>query len=330
MDKQIHDTINLIKSAKRIAMLTHEDPDIDGIGAICALKLSLESQNKNILAFSDGPIPIELDFLNPSDMLSRIWGEDFQPDILIVFDSEKISRLGRFLESHLQTIDFIPVINIDHHLTNVRFGTKNIVDSNASSTCELTCDLIRNANFDINPRIATFLLAGIIDDTNRFRYSNTNPNTLEISALLMKSGADLYRINQAVETQHSIDEIHLWSKILDGAQQAVDGKVIWSQITYDMRKNLGTESQGMEGQVIHLLLNTKGCVLAILFNQRAKDNVVVELRSEDNIDCTIIAKHFGGGGHAKAAGCRFEGSLVGARSAILSFITDKFCQLYRK
>jgi phosphoesterase RecJ-like protein len=320
----------LLTKAKNILLVTHQHPDIDGAGALAAMTLILRHQGKEVLAFCEGPIPSSLDFLSPAEIFTKKWPAGFVPDIVVVLDSEKLRRLGDVVEAKLRSFEHIPLINIDHHVTNSMFGTLNIVDPNASSTCEIVFKLLTEAGFNLTPKAASFLLAGIIYDTGRFRYWYTSADTLAIAAALMRSGADLYQINEQMEKKLSLDGIHLWGDILKKANEVLDGKVIWSEVTMNMLASSSRADDVIGSELINFFLRSERCELAVLFVEHLDGIISISLRSRDKVDCTVVAKQFGGGGHARAAGCKVKGTLTEVKLKVLQFIIDNFAKIYKE
>lgn len=309
----------LLDEAQAVVILIHQDPDGDAIGAGAAIYFALQADGKRVLLPRYGVIRETAFSLNPQEILSDGWPDTFQPDLVLILDSADLSQLGDIASEQLQSLTGIPWINIDHHVSNVKFADVNYVDSTASSTCEIIAHYLLTFGYDISPRMAGFLLGGLVSDTGRFAYKNTTSRTLETAAVLVSHGANLAQIVEDLESRISLHGIQLWGSALGGVKSAFANQVVWTAVPYaDFQE---TEDAALiMRELIAFLRRGKGVELAILFKESEPGLVNISFRSYGRINCALIAQKFGGGGHNGAAGGRYRGTVPEAEKAVLAFL----------
>jgi phosphoesterase RecJ-like protein len=292
----------LINRAQRIFLITHVDPDGDAIGSTLALNHTLTKMGKNCTLACVDPIPEGLAFLPGVQKFGapRITNED----LIIAVDDSDPNRFGRAYE-HILSLG-IPVLNIDHHVTNNLFGTVNVVRTKAAATAEIVFDLLQDWGIALDPLVATYLLTGIVTDTQCFSTSSTTPRTLDIAAQLMRAGASLTDINENVFKKRELATLRLWGSILD--QTRLDGQLVWSVYTQDMQSLYRARSDGGDG-IVNLLATAREAKAAIVFKEIDGGQIDISIRSRPGVDISPIAVYFGGGGHPQAAGSILKGSL---------------------
>lgn len=325
MDSLIKDIGSLLKRSQNILLVAHVDPDLDAAGALLALAHTLRDQQKQAVALLTGDIPSAIHALCPEDAFTTAWPDQFNPDAVVVLDTASLDRINKDVKDKLQGSSHSRVVNIDHHLTNTKFGDFNLVRSSASSSCEIVFELIKDMKGKITPPSASLLLAGIVTDTGRFRHDSTTANTLRVATALIEHGANLFHINEILEKVFSLQGIHLWGTLLQRARSILDGKVIWLDVALAEAQ---AEDTDIGGELYSFFLRARGSHLVVVFTEKPDTQVYISLRSSPSIDCTLIARHFGGGGHARAAGCTISGTPAEVRPKVLEYISDSFQQMY--
>jgi phosphoesterase RecJ-like protein len=301
----------LIEGAQTIFLIAHVDPDGDTIGSSLALGHALRRMGKeSTLACSD-PVPEALSFLPGVEEFATPAVSN--QDLIIAVDVSDLRRLGPSYQ-HIPTTD-IPVLNIDHHITNTEFATVNLVRPKASATAEIVYDLLTEWAVEIDKILATYLLAGIVTDTRSFSTANTTAHALEVSSKLVRAGGSLTEINENYYRRKDLDTLRLWGKMLQRIQ--LDGRLVWSAETLEMRKGFHAKSANGDG-IVNLLATAEEAVAAIIFKERADGQTEISIRSRPQYDISPIAVAFGGGGHPQAAGAVLKGSLETAIPAVLA------------
>lgn len=239
-------------------------------------------------------------------------GPDF--DLVITVDTADVKQLGKIYESNTEFFYRVPVINIDHHISNLNFGKVNYVDSAASSTTEILYGIFLKLEAQtqkslIDSVIATHLLTGIITDTGSFQNANTTPKSLEVSAELVERGAAQQDIIKHVFRTKNLSTLRLWGEVLSKIQTDEEHKLVWTTMTRaDLLKSNATAEE-ISGIIDDLLTNAPGAEIVFILKEMI-DHVACSLRSTTPAaNVSKIAEHFGGGGHVQASGFKVKGRL---------------------
>ncbi|MBU4269848.1 bifunctional oligoribonuclease/PAP phosphatase NrnA [Candidatus Dependentiae bacterium] len=288
-----NDAYQLINNVNKITLLTHYRPDGDGISACCALESFLEKLGKQVeTVFPNNP---EFQFKRTPKIV-YINKHVITPELLIAVDTANYERLY-----YPKEFKNIPIINIDHHISNTIKGKYNFINANTSSTCEILFDLLKYWNKNlIDKYIAECLLFGILYDSMIFHTQSTYPATLRISAELMELGADLYKLKTELISDKDPKIINLWGKVLSNIQISKSGKAAWAKITQDDLKKNNLSIASLIG-FNNFLSQISGVEYTLLFYQTESGQTKVSLRSKTE-DVNKLALPFGGGGHKNAAG----------------------------
>jgi phosphoesterase RecJ-like protein len=209
------------------------------------------------------------------------------------------------------------IVNIDHHVSNPGFGAVNMVDPDAASTCEMVTLLLPDLGVELDPELATVLLAGIVNDTHTFAHPNVTPRTLRVAASLVEAGASLAAIHRAIYAEKPFSTLTLWGRALAGVASASGGRVVHAALTVAMMAETGTSLDASEG-FIDLLGLARGADIVLLFKEQAPAVTRVSIRTSARADAVAVAAAFGGGGHARAAGCTVDAPLGEARDRVLA------------
>ncbi|MFH1218323.1 MAG: DHH family phosphoesterase [Candidatus Peregrinibacteria bacterium] len=250
-------------------------------------------------------------------------------DLIITVDTAVLSQLGKVYENNIELFHQIPVINIDHHISNSHFGKINYVDIMSSSTTELLLpvieELAKEEQMDlIDEDIATLLLTGIITDTGSFQNANTTPKSFAKAAQLIAYGARQQEIIQHIYKTKQLSQLKLWGRVLSKLQTDEAYRVVWSVVSQqDFKDTESTETE--TGDIIdELMTNAPGAEVILLMKERTDGIVSISTRTTvPSVDATKIAEHFGGGGHARAAGFRISGkSLRDAEYEVINYVRN--------
>ncbi|MDY6875277.1 MAG: bifunctional oligoribonuclease/PAP phosphatase NrnA [Chloroflexota bacterium] len=301
----------LIRSAHRPLLICHIAPDGDAIGSLTGLGWALRHKAlEPIMACSD-PIPARFNYIpGVSDIVQDV---NVSFDLVISLDCSDLKRLGRFPQ--MPAFDSTPLLNIDHHLTNLDFGDVNLVDPHASSTAEIVLRLLEYMALPLDAELSTCLLTGIVGDTRGFRTSNVTIQVMDAALRLMKAGASLPYV-----TQHGLDRrptaaIRLWGAAL--AQLQIKNRVIWVSIPLAVRRATGYMGNGDAG-LVSFLVSADDADVAVVFVEREDGRIEVGLRAVPGFNVARVALRLGGGGHALAAGCNLPGPPEEAQTRVLA------------
>lgn len=297
------DILQECKDAKRIGISGHIRPDGDCVGSCLALWQYLSK------ALPDAVIKVFLE--KPADIFRKIKGFDridstFPDeevfDVFFALDCNA-ERLGG-AEGYFQTAR--KKINIDHHISNADgCGDINYVRPEVGSTCELIYDLVEKERLDQDMAMAIYI--GMIHDTGVFQYSNTTPDTLKKAAHLIGFGFDFPRLIEETFYQKTYLQTQIMGRALMESIRFLDGRGIVSVIDRKTIDFYQVESSDFEG-IVNQLRNIKGVDCAIFMYETGVLEFKVSMRSNEKVDVAKVASYFGGGGHARAAGCSMKGT----------------------
>jgi len=254
----------------------------------------------------------------PSDVTSQVKGAKY--DLIISLDTPNLERLGE-LAQPADLFYEVPVINIDHHPANERFGKVNWVELVATSTAEILVSLIEALQKDkslLDQEVATALLTGLIYDTSSFQNINTTPKSLTVAAQLVAAGGKQQEIVKNLYKTKTLETLKLWGIILQNVVEDRDGRFIWSSVTKEEIRQTGSDDSAIGGILDELLKSATDVDFALLLSER-DGQVHGSMRSiAKGVNVAEIAELFGGGGHEVAAAFRVEGNLDQKREMILA------------
>ena len=310
-----------ILESKKIGITYHVSPDGDAVGSVLALFNALKSLNKDCYIISKDTLSENLKFLKGSD---EITGEITEPvdetDIVVVLDCGNLERVSANLKEFTGTI-----VNIDHHLSNDKYGDINYIDSNAAATAEIVFELLNLMGISFEKEdsvikdIGTCMYTSIVTDTGAYRHSNVTERTHRISAVLKKIGVDNTFIYQSLFDNKDFSRIKLIGKALSSMQLILNGKVALLEIDKNFTADLGIDI-GDTSDIISYGLQIKGVEVTLLLKE-VEDGVKASLRAKSYVDVRKIAEVFGGGGHIRASGIKIKNmSMEEAKYEILNEI----------
>lgn len=310
----VAEVVAALRGARRITAICHENPDADTLGAATALRLVAERLGIAAEVVSGDPVPPFLAFMPRVAEVRSTPG--LEPDVAVVVDGP-LERTGSVARDCGEWLARATVVNIDHHVSNAGASPLSLVDPEAAATCEMVALLLPDLGVELDAELATCLLAGIVQDTHTFVHPNATPRTLRVAASLVEAGADLHAINRAVYADKPYETLALWGRMLAGMGERREGRIVHAAMTLAMLHDTGAAPTAAEG-FVDLLGITKAAMVNVLFKEQGPNEVRVSVRTVDPVDAVAITSAFGGGGHARAAGCTLAASLDVARERVLA------------
>lgn len=311
----LDDAARLIRRANVIALATHVTPDPDAIGSLLGAGGILRQMGKRVALLSRDPIPDSVAFLPGAASIRRTLPRGFKADLFIGLDASDPQRLGDVAGPFLD--GSIPVLVIDHHVTNLNFGSVNVVEPDTSSCAEVLIKLLDKLKVTLDRAIATCLMAGLVGDTRSFSTSNVSPATLRSAARLAEAGADLRDITEKVLNHRSLNGLRLLGLALSDAH--LEDGIIWSAIPFQKRKAASLVDTHEAG-ISNMLLSAPEARVSVSFSELADGRVEVSMRARPGNNVAKVALALGGGGHPVAAGCTIDGPLDQAIGRVLGMI----------
>ena len=306
MDFSLEQTAKLLQSSNTIVLTVHVQPDGDCLGSMLALNHYLVSIGKKVRMVLDDDVPALLKFLPGHEAILKPTTKVMSADLLIVLDASDIERIGKVKE-HVKA----PILNIDHHISNTKFADYWYIDKRSAATGEIIFQLLNLLKANITADIAICLYTAIATDCGFFRYANTSVQTMRYAADLMECGAKPYIISEYLETK-PMEGILTLAKVLETLELHHNGKIATITILPDILSNLdSTEGFINYPRVI------EGVEIAIMFKVMSAGMIRISFRSK-TVDVSKLALAFGGGGHARAAGCAIMGRIDDVTTKVLA------------
>lgn len=298
-------TLDLIKEcegAARIGISGHVRPDGDCVGAVLGLQMYLKKclPETEIKVFLEQPAEIFRELKGFGEIVSD-FPEEEAFDVFFVLDTvpERIGEAVKYFEAAKKTI------NIDHHISNVGKGDVNYIRPQIGSTCELIYDLVEPDRLD--KEMAMAIYTGMIHDTGIFQYSNTSPETLKKGANLISYGFDFPKLILETFYQRTYVQSQIMGRALMESIRFIDNRCIVSSVDRKTMEFYEATPKDLDG-IVNQLRNIKGIECAIFMYQTDTLEYKVSMRSSERVDVSVVAAYFGGGGHARAAGCIMRGT----------------------
>jgi len=302
---QSTDLLNKIKLGNNFLLNPHRGPDLDSVAAVAAMSMVLKQIGKNVDIVCKDQIPDGYKFVSEvsgTKVLDLDKIELNKYDFWIALDFNTWDQGGRSL------VPKIPVLYIDHHPF---FGLESdilIVDTEASSTCEILARVFEDWEVDIDKRLATILLSGISYDTNYFQQKNVTAKTHHVAAKLMDMGADNNYISYNIKRSNEIGTLKLWGEFNKRLKVDEKYKFAWTAIPYNIyKKHLITVSSTAEYSNM-IIRSVVGTNFGITMAEKEPGVLNMSIRSRiPGFDVSLIAKELGGNGHKDASGASVKG-----------------------
>lgn len=302
-----------LKANNNILIITHASPDGDTVGSGFGLSLALKKLGKRSYVINNDIYPEKFGY-----MTSLQDQKAFDYDYIISVDVADEKLIGKKVLEHFGgKID----LAIDHHATHNPFAKEYYIEPDSASNCEIIFKIIKALGAEIDADIANCLYTGISTDTGCFKYSSVTPQTHIAAAELIKCGARYSKINEAMFDTKKLSYLLLESQCLKNMQILYDGKVCVFEITKEMARETGCDESEF-GAIVALSRQIEGVSLGVTFKERSNGKVDVSVRTNEEFDASKLCMHFGGGGHARAAGCSFECSIDEAEMKVKAAIED--------
>jgi bifunctional oligoribonuclease and PAP phosphatase NrnA len=308
----VKELVETLRRAETVAIVSHRDPDPDTIGSGIALGLALDSLGKRVTLHCADPVPEHARFLAWADRYST------EPppatvDLIVTVDFGSGER-AKFALPAGPTL-----VNIDHHASNDRFGSVNLVDVSSAATAELVSRVIDALGVTWTSDMATAALIGIMTDTGSFQFPSTDARALERAARLREAGADLQAITYNVFRNKRFQALKLWGFAFARMGREQEGQLVWTEVTRADFANAEALDEDISG-LVEQIARANGMRVALLFNEHDPGAVKVSCRTSawtPSVDASALMAGFGGGGHVRAAGALISGDLAVVRDAVL-------------
>lgn len=307
----LSEAVEFLKGCEDAVILTHQSPDGDCIGAGFALNDLLEALGKRSRVLCSDEFPKRYDF-----MTSVGSGEEFEPKTVIAVDIADPQLMGNLRETYENKVQLC----IDHHISNVGYAEKTLLNAGASATCELIYELADAMKIQMSDHCAACIYTGIATDTGCFKYECTTARCHEIAAELMKSHKLKYaKINREMFDVKSIGRLKMERIVTDLMEYYLDNRLTMICITSDILNEQHVDVNDLDG-CASIPLQVEGVEVGVTIKEKSENEYKVSMRSANDVNVSAICQTLGGGGHIKAAGCLVKGTLEEVKAAVVEAV----------
>ena len=307
---------DIIKSSKKILLLSHVNPDGDTLGSMCAMYSMIHDRFKKKADMSVvSNIPFNYKFLPNVELAQRYFDQSLVYDLVIALDVAAIDRVrdAKILFDRAKC-----TVNIDHHKTNPGYGDYQIIEPEASSCGEVLYNYFKKHGWEITEDAAKCLYVAIMTDTGNFRFENTSANAFRTVADLVEKGANpnvLYKHCYETKTKNLV---MFQNYCVNKAEFLNGNKVVYTTV---YKKDLEKFSAGDDytDGIAETLRAIDSTEVAFVVKEVESKLTKVSMRSK-HIDVAKICEQFGGGGHTFAAGCTIKASVKDSIGKLLKEI----------
>ncbi len=311
----MHELVKALDDAKHILIIAHVNPDADSMGSALAMYTHVLRLHKKVTLFcKTEKMNPALSFLPFFDKVKSNLPKEY--DLAMSFDCGAAKRLGIEVDA--------PLVNVDHHVSNERYGNINIVDTTAISTSQVLYDFFKANDITINAKMATALYAGLADDSQNFTTAKTDARTFLMAADLVKCGADNALCVQELFKSRSLASLRMKGKMLSQARLHCSGKLVSTLVERSFFEETGAYEVDCE-EALHESLDLVSVEVAFMLRHTKDGRIKGSLRSKNGTDMNKLASVFGGGGHIHSAGFVCEGdSLQEIENRLIETIESTF------
>ena len=302
-----------LRAGDGFLITAHVNADGDAIGAVLVMEGLLRQLGKRSTVVLQERPGDAYAFLPGTDGIVEAPAAPGGHGRAVVLDCSNLERTGRVAGCLAAGAS---VLNIDHHPDNQRFGAVNLASDAVCSTCEMLYHLALHMGLELDRTLSELLSAGILFDTCCFRYSLTTPTSMEVGADLLSRGARLDRVADGLYNNATLGSVKLIGRAIDSMELHCGDRVALLGLR---REEL---AHGDPEAVVNYGLMVRGVEVAALLREEEPVRFRVSLRSREAVDVSAVARHFGGGGHPQASGCRIEGEPEVVRSRLLAAVEE--------
>jgi phosphoesterase RecJ-like protein len=294
-----------IDGASTVALACHVSPDGDALGSMLGLFHVLRATRSDVVASFPPPFLVAPHYRDLPGLHLLTKPEDFpaEPEVMVTFDCGSLARLGALQASAEAAHELIV---LDHHVSNTRYGTINVIDPDAAASGVIVRRLVEELGLQLDDAAAVSLYAALVCDTGRFQYETTTPAVFDLARELIEFDVPVTRLSRQLFEEHRFAYLKLLAEALEHAVLDVEKQFVWTIVTQDMLDRHDVTLEEVEG-LIDILRRTTEAEVTCVVKEEADGSLRVSLRSLGDVDVSAIAASHGGGGHRFAAG--FESSL---------------------
>ncbi len=297
----------------------HVSPDGDCLGSQLALAAVLRRLGKRVSCVLVKDEPVEANLLRVLDgAQDLVFAGAYKgaPGAFVGVDVPTRERIG---EAACALLDQAPFsFTIDHHAVDATMCDMVYVDPDAASTTMLIWELAGYLGVERTGAVANCCYTGLVTDTGRFQYQNTDERCMRLAAEMVAAGADPASVSREVFQNRTYASMRLEATAIMRAEFSDDGATALGYLTREDFARFGAQKSDAE-PVIDALRRIEGVRVACMLREQ-EDCIRGSLRAKDDTDGSAIARTFGGGGHVAAAGftlrCTLDDAVAQVRAAL--------------
>lgn len=299
-DADLARAAQLVDGAGRVALACHVNPDGDALGSMLGLFHVLRAAGHDAVASFPSPFVVAPHYreLPGLELLTKPEHFPPAPEVMVTFDCGSRNRLGDLEPAAAAARELIV---IDHHISNDRYGTVNLVEPDAAASGWVVHRLVDALGLPLDRDAAVCLYAAIVCDTGRFQYDTTTPEVFELARRLTEYDVPVARLSRCLFEEHRFAYLQLLGEALANAELVREQRFVWTAVTQDMLRRHDVTIDEVEG-LIDIVRRAQEAEVTCVLKEEADGTVRVSLRSLGDIDVRRVAEAHGGGGHRFAAG----------------------------
>ena len=319
---------DFLEKHERILLLTHVGPDGDGLLACVALGRYLRETGKNATVVTEDRVPAFVASFDPEGLVrsrkellaQEDWAARF--DACLILDTGKASRLGKLEEPVMASA--LPLAVVDHHIREEdNIDCPSVVDPKAAAVGEMVADFLEEEGYAFgNPLITRALMACLVYDTGQFRFTNTTKRTLNWAARLVELGASPGEAYSIFWESNGAGSVKLLGELMSRMTLDCGGRLAWFTLSAKDLERYGVSRDETE-EYISVPRSIESVEVIAFFSELENGRIRVSLRSKGLVEIHDVARAFGGGGHAFAAGARMRTPLDEAARLVTAALAGK-------
>lgn len=316
--------LSALSGADSFMVCTHVRPDGDAIGSLLATGRLLKALGKQVTLVCDDAVPEKyLNYFEEAKLIKtpdEVRGMHFDAAFAVDVASDKLMR-GAY--EIFCSADI--TMQIDHHAGNWRYARYNAVDFKASAAGELVAQLYDALQVPIDPIAAAQLYVAISTDSGNFTFDSVRDKTFAVMQRLMESGLDIAEVNRRLFKDRKVQQVKMLTCALNTLTFFADGQASYMFVTQDDLRAANAGSEHLKA-IVNYGLDIEGVKMTFMADEQPDGSWKVSLRSLPGYCANIVAHHFGGGGHAQAAGCTINASWEAVRDMVMAQIEEQLKQ----
>ncbi|MDP6124179.1 MAG: DHHA1 domain-containing protein [Candidatus Latescibacteria bacterium] len=329
MGANIEAIADAIRRCKRFVVTAHLSPDGDAEASQLSMAHLLRLADKEAIVVNDEGPPVQYAFLPETEAIAETVPDDFEPDAVIVIDTPRHDKINcGAVREHFDDGDSAPdtlggsswsditTLFVDHHGDAAGVGDHILIDSSACSASSLVYRLMRQLGVEPDVTLATQIVSGILTDTGRFCFEQTNSEAMAIGSEMIDAGVNIARLANELFFKNSYESIKLMGNAISTIEISESGRVATMAL---IDEPVASDGKPVEIETLpDHTVSIRGVEIGMFFRPTNDGRVRVSARSADEANVNEFAHQFGGGGHRKAAGIRVDGPIEKAREELVN------------